>query len=141
MSSGVNGLDLAVGRGDRAVLHAIVIHLAATGEHAGQIEIAGPESELGHRASRLGTDGEGELPRAHPHFGIPVAIQIVAAPRESGNVHHLVETSLGREHRAQHGTPQMRQIRSPEHSVPVRVVLLPSPEILARRAEAWIGGA
>jgi hypothetical protein len=35
----------------------------------------------------------------------------------------------------------MRQIRSPEHSVPVRVVPLPSSESLARHAEARVGGA
>src|SRR4030095_16282497 len=109
-----DALPISVGGGDHAFLHAIVIHLAAPGEHAGQIEIAGPEGELGHRPSRPGADGEGELPGPHQYLGMSVSIQIVARPREPGRVHHLVETPLGREHRAQHGAPQMREIRSPE---------------------------
>ena len=110
-------------------------------EDAGDIEIERTEGELAHRPPGLGAEGDRELSRARADLLASVAVDVLPRPLDRRPRARLVQDALGGHERALHGAAEMRQVAAAEDPVPVGVVGLAAPEILARGLKARVVGA
>lgn len=108
----------------------LVIWLPAAREGIGVVGTGRKNGEFLDGPAAGGADQGGELIRVDPDLFVPITVEVYHLRRQ---VLSAPELALGKRQAPPDGLPEVRQVQSTEHTVPVGIVALRPPDGTASR--------